>query len=88
MNSRALPSFWACFRALPDEIQRAAEKAYALFKANPAHPGLRLKRVARDPRAWSVRVTRDYRAVGFREEGTMVWFWIGTHQEFDRLFPT
>ena len=36
---------------------------------------------------WSVRITRDYRAVALRSGEEWVWLWIGDHQEFDRRFP-
>ena len=26
-----------------------------------------------------------YRAVAVREEGTVIWFWIGTHADYDKL---
>jgi hypothetical protein len=32
-----------------------------------------------------VRVGLGYRALGVREADTMVWFWIGSHAEYDRL---
>jgi hypothetical protein len=32
-----------------------------------------------------VRVGLGYRALGVRESDTMVWFWIGSHAEYDRL---
>ncbi len=41
-----------------------------------------------DERAWSVRVTREYRAVARRGADEWVWVWIGSHQEFDRQFPS
>jgi hypothetical protein len=41
----------------------AARKAYEKFSENPAHPSLRLERLRGDRWAWSVRITRDYRAV-------------------------
>ncbi|MFA7370228.1 MAG: hypothetical protein WC334_11335 [Kiritimatiellales bacterium] len=34
---------------------------------------------------WSVRVGRRYRALAVQEEDTLIWFWIGTHAEYDRL---
>ena len=34
---------------------------------------------------WSVRITGNYRALGYREADTMNWFWIGTCDEYDRL---
>jgi hypothetical protein len=30
-------------------------------------------------------VTLGYRAVGVREGGTIIWFWIGPHAEYERL---
>jgi hypothetical protein len=35
---------------------------------------------------WSVRVSRDIRAVGKRAGDTIEWAWIGTHNDFDKLF--
>jgi hypothetical protein len=58
------------------------------FLESPAHPGLRLERLKFDDRAWSVRVTRNYRAVARRyDNDDWLWFWIGSHEEFDRRFP-
>ncbi|MBI4229879.1 MAG: hypothetical protein HY608_03500 [Planctomycetes bacterium] len=33
----------------------------------------------------SVRVTRDVRAVGIRQDDVMVWFWIGSHGEYEQV---
>ena len=35
---------------------------------------------------WSVRINEQYRAVGERQGDTVVWVWIGSHNEFDKLF--
>ncbi|MGA2173888.1 MAG: hypothetical protein ABSH38_02785 [Verrucomicrobiota bacterium] len=35
---------------------------------------------------WSVRINEQYRAIGERHGDTMVWVWVGTHNEFDNLF--
>jgi hypothetical protein len=85
--SRATPEFWQLYRTLPPQIQLAAQKTYQVFLENPAHPSLRLERLRADPRTWSVRVTRDYRAVALRRGDEWLWFWIGTHRDFDRRFP-
>jgi hypothetical protein len=85
--SRAAPEFWELYRKLSPEIRAAARDAYQLFSQNPAHPGLRVERLRFDTRAWSVRVTRDVRAVALRHGDEWLWFWIGTHKEFDRRFP-
>ena len=87
MISRATPQFWELYRALPRDVRVAARKACEKFSENPAHPSLRLKRLRSDGRAWSVRITRDYRAVASRSGEEWVWLWIGDHKEFDRRFP-
>ena len=87
MISRATPEFWQLYHKLPLRIQSATRKAYQLFTQNAAHPSLRLERLRVDPRAWSVRITRDYRAVARRHGDEWLWFWIGTHNGFDRRFP-
>jgi hypothetical protein len=52
---------------------------------DPSHPSLQFKRVhAREP-IYSVRVGLGWRAVGVRNEDTVVWFWIGSHAEYDKL---
>lgn len=52
---------------------------------NPAHPSLRFKRVHTTKPIYSVRITRGWRALGVREGETMVWFWIGSHADYDLL---
>jgi len=34
---------------------------------------------------FSARITAGYRTLGVREGDDMIWFWIGTHSEYDRL---
>ena len=87
MNSRGTAEFWQRYHDLPPEISVAAREAYRKFAANSAHPGLQLERLKSDARFWSVRVTRNYRAAARRYGDDWLWFWIGTHDEFDRRFP-
>jgi hypothetical protein len=86
VTSRRTASFWELYRRLPRQIQAATRKTYQIFRDNPAHPALHLERLKSDPRAWSVRITRDYRAIALRIGNDWLWFWIGTHKEFDRKF--
>ena len=67
---------------LPDEIRSVADKNFDLLKANPRHPSLRLKKVGA---FWSARVGRNYRAVARDRAEGLVWFWIGPHDQYDRL---
>lgn len=88
MKSTGTAQFWRLYRQLSPEIQLAARRAYKRFKENPAHPSLRLERLRSDPRGWSVRVTRNYRAVALRLPGDVwIWDWIGDHAVFDREYP-
>lgn len=87
MTSRGTTDFWRLYRELPRPIRNAAQKAFKTFLANPAHPGLRLERLKFDDRAWSVRVTQNYCAVARRYDDDWLWFWIGSHTEFDKRFP-
>jgi hypothetical protein len=72
--------------ALPRNVREQALAAYDLFRSNPRHPSLHFKRVfANDPLV-SVRVGRDYRAVGVeRGTGAILWFWIGPHESYETL---
>ncbi len=82
MNHYASSSFWSAYQRLPDKVRRLADKNYELLKQNPAHPSLRLKRLGR---YWSARIGIHYRALGVEVEDGLLWFWIGTHAEYDDL---
>jgi hypothetical protein len=74
-----------CYRALPQDVQELADEKYHLLKANPRHPSLQLKKVRR---FWTARVGLRHRVVGIDAEGVadgIVWFWIGTHGDYDKL---
>jgi hypothetical protein len=66
-------------------IQQRADKAYEIWAQNPNAPGLRFKRVSRTHPIYSVRIGNHYRALGLLQEDTLVWFWIGSHAEYDGL---
>jgi hypothetical protein len=82
MNSRAVTSFWDGYGRLPERIRKAADEQYRLWEENPTHPSLHFKKVGR---FWSARVTLGYRALGVMDGETIVWFFIGSHAEYDRL---
>jgi len=86
MISHATPEFWACFNELPERVQAVARAAYALWLANPRHPSLHFKPVPSvDEGVWSVRIGIHWRALGTREGEEMIWFWIGSHADYDRF---
>jgi hypothetical protein len=83
--SRTTPEFRRAFAELPSEVQHRARRAYRLFRQNPNHPSLRFKTVHPRRPIYSVRISPGYRAVGILEGDEIVWFWIGSHADYDRL---
>ena len=81
-RSSCSPRFWECLNRLPVEIRDQAFKQYALFEENPHHPSLRFKQTRS---YWSVRVSRGYRALALRHDDELTWFWIGPHDEYERI---
>lgn len=82
MNHFASPDFWAAYERLPEPVRRLADKNFALLRSNRNHPSLHLKRVGRFR---SVRVGLHHRALAVEDGEDLIWFWIGTHAEYDRL---
>ncbi len=82
MKHFASPSFWEAYKKLPEPVRALADKNYALLKSDPRHPSLQFKKVGR---FWSVRVGARYRALAVETDGNMIWFWIGSHADYDAL---
>jgi mRNA-degrading endonuclease RelE of RelBE toxin-antitoxin system len=85
VKSRTTAQFRKLFADLPEQVQEQTRAAYRQFKENPNHPSLRFKKVHPELPIYSARVSKNYRAVGQLDEGTIIWFWIGSHSEYDRL---
>lgn len=83
MKSHITADFLKAYRSLPKEIREQARKAYRLFKENPNHPSLRFKPIHKT--LYSARVTKGYRTLGIRDNDTIIWFWIGSHADYDKL---
>ncbi len=85
MKSSVTKVFRKRLDELPATIQEQAARAYALWRADPHHPSLQLKKVSPTQPIYSARVGMGHRALGLREADQMVWFWIGTHAEYDEI---
>jgi hypothetical protein len=85
VKSRANARFWDLFRQLPTDIQDQARQAYKLFTLDPKHPGLQFKRVSQKRPVYSARVTRNHRALGVLDGEGIIWYWIGNHEDYDRM---
>jgi mRNA-degrading endonuclease RelE of RelBE toxin-antitoxin system len=86
MKSATLPSFWKAYQKLDRQTKTRAQKAFRLWAENPFHPSLHFKCINTQENIWAVRITLGYRALGLLEEDTVTWFWIGSHDEYQRYF--
>ena len=77
------------FGRLPDVIQRLAERAFTTFVQNPSHSrsGIILSTITRKantgPGSFSVSISMQYRAIYTIDGDVNVWYWIGTHSEYN-----
>ena len=82
MKSSTTPDFWKSYAALAQETKGKARRAYLLWRHNPRHPSLRFKKTGE---LWSIRIDASYRALALMDAGVLYWFWIGRHDEYERL---
>ena len=85
MNSRTTAEFRKLFADLPEQVKKQTRAAYRQFKEDPSHPSLRFKKVHPDLPIYSARITKNYRAVGQLDGETVIWFWVGSHAEYDKF---
>ena len=74
VKSRRSANFRAAFAELPDDVKQLARVAYKRFKDDPYHPGLHFKKLHTSAPYWSVRISKQYRAVGIRRDDVIIWF--------------
>ena len=82
MKHFAPAEFWQAYQRLPKSVQKLADKNFELLKQDPGHPSLALKKIGR---LRSARVGIHYRALAVESDQDLIWFWIGTHAEYDKL---
>lgn len=85
MKSRRSKEFRKLLARLPLDVQNQAKDAYHLFQTNPYHPSLHFKRIDPKEPIYSVRVGRSYRAIGEWKGDTIIWSWIGSHEDYNHL---
>ncbi len=86
MKSATLSSFWDTYQDLDQRTKLAARKAYHLWNDNPFYPSLHFKCINSQENIWSVRITRNYRAIGILDGDAITWFWIGNHDDYEKFF--
>lgn len=85
MRSHLTARFHRLFAKLPSHVQEIARKNYALWKNDPAHPSLDFKKVFSKEEMYFIRIGSDWRALCQRSGDEIVWYWIGSHSEYDKL---
>ena len=85
MISHANERFWEAFRELPERVQRRARHAYRTFRRDPFHPSLQFKQIHQTRPIFCARIGLGHRALAVRDGEDVVWFWVGSHAEYDRL---
>jgi len=86
--SEITDSFRQAYGKLPEEVRQRVRKAYRQWSADPHHPSLRYKKIHATLPVWSARVGLHYRVVGVVLDEKMLWYFVGTHAEYDRLIKT
>ncbi len=91
MNRRTV-AFHAMLAALPAHIQAAATAAFGMFLIDPQHPASDPTHALSDqrraqhwPGSTSVSVTIGYRAIYVVRNGVNLWYWIGSHADYDQF---
>ena len=78
------------YEKLPPHVKAVAERKFKMFLNNPNHPSFRARIIGKT-KNWEFphheySITMKYRATCFKDGDTYVWVFIGTHDEFDRLY--
>ena len=76
------PLFWQSNSKLPPHIQNLAIVSFNKLKNQSRYPSLHLKKTGR---YWSVRIGKKHRALAVEIDLGLLWFWIGTHADYDQL---
>ena len=85
LNHFTNPKYWKFYYNLPANVRDVADNYFSRLKQNPMHPSLHLKKIGE---LWSVRAGIHYRALGMDTDDRfkgILWFWIGSHPEYERL---
>jgi len=86
IKSCTLPSFWDAYEKLYQEIKKQAKRKYELWLEDPFYPSLHFKCIHTSENIWSARITLNYRVLGIFEGDTVTWFWIGSHDDYEKYF--
>jgi len=66
----------------PLKFKRSPARSF--WQRDPFHPPLQFKPPLVG-NVWSVRIGSSYRALARRRDELVVWFWIGSHEEYNKF---
>lgn len=89
-KNRTTKRYRELYARLPARIRELVRLQCLVFDNDPAHRSLRrhqledTKKGQHEPGSWSVSITMQYRAIYIvGSDGRNVWYWIGTHADYD-----
>lgn len=77
------------FAKLPASIRELATAAFETFRRNPSDPSLSnhplddIRRGRHRKGSRAVSITRRYRAIYVVEGDANIWYWIGSHEDYN-----
>jgi hypothetical protein len=77
--------FRKAFRNLPAPVQRKARKAFHLWRQDPGNPLLPYKQIHQIKTGLFHPYRARLGAVGIKAENHLIWFWVGSHSDYDKL---
>lgn len=81
-------NFKAQFDALPNDVKRQAVEKYRLFLSSPQNVDFRRLLQFNSGIYYRAKISQGragYRAVARLDGGTLIWFFIGPHDAYDKL---
>ncbi len=84
-QSKLTKQFIECFNKLDPKIQTLARKSFELWKEDPSHVKFKKLKASAQHDIYSAQVGDHFRSICYKEKetGQYVWFWVGSHAEFD-----
>ena len=88
MESRTTERFRKSYEELPARIKEDAKRIFKTWKSDPYLKSLKFKKIHSKENIYSIRIGISWRALGLKENETIIWFWIGSHSDYDKLINT
>ena len=85
MKSFITKRFREAYTVLPEHIKQLTLKNYKIWLTDSSYPSLHYKQVHNIKPIYSARVGIAYRVLGIQQDESMIWFWIGSHSDYDKL---